>query len=226
MSPPILTPSPPPPGGDENRGYQVLIVLIVTFTTALISVCLRVWVRLRIAGSLGWDDYTIIGAMVLGLITCIPSVTNGFGRHIYYLSQEQIVAARMWNEFSQLQNILGVWLLKLSIIIFLLRILGRTHRNFTLFLWVLLGVSTAVNISLVIIWFEQCTPLKAVWDFRLDHSKCLTKNAIVGVAYLTAGFNMATDIICATFPMFFFRNIQINRGRKIALMVLTSLGLL
>lgn len=109
----------------------------------------------------------------------------------------------MWNEFSQLQNILGVWLLKLSIIIFLLRILGRTHRNFTLFLWVLLGVS-----------------LKAVWDFRLDHSKCLTKNAIVGVAYLTAG--MRFNIICATFPMFFFRNIQINRGRKIALMVLTS----
>lgn len=98
----------------------------------------------------------------------------------------------MWSEFSQLQNILGVWLLKLSIFIFLLRILGRTHRNFTLFLWVLLGVSTAVNISLAITWFEQCTPLKAVWDFRLDHPKCLTKNAIVGVAYLSAGmrFNL------------------------------------
>ena len=93
----------------------------------------------------------------------------------------------MWNEFSQLQNILGVWLLKLSIFIFLLRILGRTHTNFTLFLRVLLGVSTVVNISLVIIWFEQCTPLKAIWDFRLDHPKCLTKNTIVGVAYISAG---------------------------------------
>jgi hypothetical protein len=93
----------------------------------------------------------------------------------------------MWNEFSQLQNIFGVWLLKLSIIIFVLRILGKTQRNFTLFLRVLLGVSTAVNISLVIIWFEQCTPLKAIWDFRLDHPKCLTKNAIVGVAYTAAG---------------------------------------
>ena len=112
---------------------------------------------------------------------------NGFGRHIYYLSQEQIVAARMWNEFAQLQNILGVWLLKLSIFIFLLRIFGKTHRNFTLFLWVLLSISTAVNISLVIIWFEQCTPLKAIWDFRLDHSKCLAKSTIVGVAYLSAG---------------------------------------
>lgn len=103
----------------------------------------------------------------------------------------------MWNEFSQLQNILGVWLLKLSIFIFLLRILGRTHRNFTLFLWVLLGISTAVNISLVIIWFEQCTPLKAIWDFRLDHPKCLTKNTIVGVAYLTAGMRSNLNEYCS-----------------------------
>ena len=64
MSSPIPTPLPPPPGGDENRGYQVLIVLIVTFTAAFIPVCLRVWVRSRMVGSLGWDDYTIIGAMV------------------------------------------------------------------------------------------------------------------------------------------------------------------
>ena len=63
----------------------------------------------------------------------------------------------------------------------------KEHRNFTLFLWLLLGVSTAVNTSLVIIWFEQCTPLKAMWDFRLDHPKCLAKSAIVGVAYLSAG---------------------------------------
>ena len=64
MSSPIPTPLPPSPGGDENRGYQVLIVLIVTFTAAFIPVCLRVWVRSRMVGSLGWDDYTIIGAMV------------------------------------------------------------------------------------------------------------------------------------------------------------------
>jgi hypothetical protein len=64
MSSPIPTPLPPFPGGDENRGYQVLIVLIVTFTAAFIPVCLRVWVRSRVAGSLGWDDYAIIGAMV------------------------------------------------------------------------------------------------------------------------------------------------------------------
>lgn len=62
MSAPTSDPSPL--GGDENRGYQVLIVLIVAFTTAFIPVFLRVWVRFHIAGSLGWDDYTIIAAMV------------------------------------------------------------------------------------------------------------------------------------------------------------------
>ena len=64
MSSPIPTPLLPSLGEDENRGHQVLIVLIVTFTAAFIPVCLRVWVRSRMVGSLGWDDYTIIGAMV------------------------------------------------------------------------------------------------------------------------------------------------------------------
>lgn len=64
MSSPIPAPLLPSLGEDENRGHRVLIVLIVTFTTAFIPVCLRVWVRSRMVGSLGWDDYTIIGAMV------------------------------------------------------------------------------------------------------------------------------------------------------------------
>ncbi|OCK81166.1 hypothetical protein K432DRAFT_296116 [Lepidopterella palustris CBS 459.81] len=219
----------PPPGGDENRGYEILIVLIVTFIAALVPVCLRVWVRLRMAGSLGWDDYSIIGAMfigVIGLIFNIPSVTNGFGRHTYYLTHQQIINARMWNELSQLQNIAGVWLVKISICVFLLRILGVAHRNFTNFLYALMAISTAVNLSLVFVWFFQCRPIQAIWNFTIEEKTCMPGSAIVGVAYLSAGFNMATDIICATFPIFFLRNIQINRGRKIALMVLTGFGLL
>lgn len=37
---------------------------------------------------------------------------------------------------------------------------------------------------------------------------------------------MVTDIICALFPVFFLYNVQINRGRKIALITLTGFGLL
>lgn len=50
----------PPPDGDVNRAGTILPILYILFICATIPLVLRVWVRLRMAGSLGWDDYTLL----------------------------------------------------------------------------------------------------------------------------------------------------------------------
>jgi hypothetical protein len=56
--------SAPPPDDDINKGPLVLALCTVTTSVALIAVGTRIFVRVRIVKNVGWDDYTILGAMV------------------------------------------------------------------------------------------------------------------------------------------------------------------
>ena len=49
---------------DENRGPEILAVCGSLVGLSLVVVLLRVWVRAKIVGHMGADDWTIIAAMV------------------------------------------------------------------------------------------------------------------------------------------------------------------
>lgn len=53
-----------PPDGDVNKGPVVLAITYVTTSIALVAVALRMFVRVKIVKSVGWDDYAILLASV------------------------------------------------------------------------------------------------------------------------------------------------------------------
>lgn len=53
---------------DDSRSNAILIVTSVFFAISLVSVCLRIFVRTRVVRAFGWDDITMVVAMV-----CLPS---------------------------------------------------------------------------------------------------------------------------------------------------------
>lgn len=53
-----------PPGGDINKGPLVLALAIVSTSLALLAVGTRIFVRVKIVRSVGWDDYAIVVAVV------------------------------------------------------------------------------------------------------------------------------------------------------------------
>lgn len=54
----------PPAGGDVNRGPNFLAISLTTTSLAFVTCILRIFVRLRIVRSIGWDNYMIIVAIV------------------------------------------------------------------------------------------------------------------------------------------------------------------
>ena len=60
---PRATP-PVPAGGDQNKGITVEIVTWVFTSLALITVFLRLFTRLRLTRTPGWDDFWIVLGMV------------------------------------------------------------------------------------------------------------------------------------------------------------------
>ncbi len=57
-------PLPPFPPAHETRAPQLIAVTVTVTVLAVISVAARLYVRVKISRSVGWDDYTILAAMV------------------------------------------------------------------------------------------------------------------------------------------------------------------
>lgn len=49
---------------DHNRGPEILATCGSLVAISLIVVSLRMWVRAKMIGTIGADDWTIVGAMV------------------------------------------------------------------------------------------------------------------------------------------------------------------
>lgn len=65
-----------PPGGDQDRGPGFIACVIITTFAALITVCIRIYVRRCISHAVGWDDWTILLSMVpLSILTCPRGLT-------------------------------------------------------------------------------------------------------------------------------------------------------
>jgi len=54
----------PPPGGDRSQGWALLSVCWSFVAAAVVTTLLRIWVRVRLTRNLGWDDYTMMAAIV------------------------------------------------------------------------------------------------------------------------------------------------------------------
>ena len=54
-----------PAGGDVSRAPGFIACVITTTIAALVTVCLRMYVRVRILHATGWDDWVILLAMVI-----------------------------------------------------------------------------------------------------------------------------------------------------------------
>ena len=68
---------------DDSRSNAILIVTAVFFAISFVSVCLRLFVRTRVVRAFGWDDTTMVLAMV-GLSSCDPRSRYFMSAHWLY----------------------------------------------------------------------------------------------------------------------------------------------
>ena len=60
----------PPPDGNQNRTAPILGMTIGSLVLSCIFVGLRMYTRTFLAKSVGWDDWTMVAALVS---TCCPN---------------------------------------------------------------------------------------------------------------------------------------------------------
>ena len=109
--------SQPPSGGDVSRGLTLIVLCAVLgFISTMITI-IRVIVR-AFSRQLGWDDVVISATSAFLIISEVFNgleYQSGYGRHIAYLTPEQIEDILEWFLFIQIFLYLAIGLTKVSI---------------------------------------------------------------------------------------------------------------
>ncbi|KAM0800301.1 hypothetical protein BDR22DRAFT_258368 [Usnea florida] len=219
---------PEPQDGDQNRGPAFLIVALLFFAFALMSVLLRLFARVRLLGLTGWDDLLISLAMAFSMITAafdIVGVDAGFGRHVYYLLPSETTTAIKYIILSEVAFNLSLATSKSSICVFLLSLIknslhNKSKRFFLYSTIALLFVTTVISVSLIL---ATCRPTPKIWDPTIPGT-CDGYDLQIRFSYFSGTVAAWVDFSLAAFPISFIKDLQISKTKKVALWSLLSVG--
>lgn len=152
-------------------------------------------------------------------------VRNGGGRHVWYLSKDQILLAEKWSYIAQVPILLVYATAKTSVALLTLRFVGSVSVWRKSLLFFIIGAVIIVNILTIILIFVQCTPSYALWE-KVQGGSCWDPSIVGNFNYFSRAWNVFVDIILALLPVSFVYKLKMKQRKKIALAGLLSLGLM
>ncbi|KAI0879980.1 uncharacterized protein GGS22DRAFT_176138 [Annulohypoxylon maeteangense] len=208
-----------------HPGHQLSYAMWAMVALVLVLVALRLYTRIWIVKFVGAEDYMYAwtGAFFLCFAVFIQiSVQYGLGQNFWKLSIDESSNAIFWTYVANSFAITGNAMAKLSMGLFLLRVVQvRWHKTV---LWVAVVVTAATSIALTIMLWNQTTPIRASWDpLRTPGTWNLRIQPMsVGLGV----WSSICDFFFAIFPWVFTQSLPIPRREKFMLAGGMSLGII
>ncbi|KAI1923664.1 hypothetical protein LOY89_000469 [Ophidiomyces ophidiicola] len=224
--PPAVVSSWPKPNyvNPERQGPSSIIVGAIFLSISFLVVGLRMFVRLHMKKTAGWDDWLML--VNLPLLACHTSVLIvgtyfGWGYHIWDNKPQWIRGSRVTTWVSQLCSVLIMTFVKLSILASYLRI-SKTAKSLRYATWVMIGVITAWGVAFAFSLFFACVPLRHYWDHFSDHH-CSNE---AGRIMTTSISNLVSDVLVLALPIPTFCKMHLPIREKVILIILMNLILM
>ncbi|THC91404.1 hypothetical protein EYZ11_009133 [Aspergillus tanneri] len=209
-----------------NRSWVIDAVSWPFFGVSLILCVLRLYARARIIRSLGWDDAFLVLAMICAAMNsslATVSAHYGTGRHMVDLADHQRLMATKYNWLSQGFHVMSTNWGKVSVAMFLLRIIRKVkHHKPAMVAGMLL--LTIVNTVCVYTIYGQCTPTARLWNPTLEEGSCWDPTVQRNYAFFQGSFSAVSDLVLAIYPLTTIYGLQMARKVKVGLGFLLSLG--
>ncbi|MCJ1481776.1 hypothetical protein MMC06_001935 [Schaereria dolodes] len=210
----------------QYRGTAPLVLAWTLGSTATVIVALRFYVKRYLKHTVGWDDYMAIAALLISIVdnaAFTKMFYAGIGRHAICVGEAAVYDTIKWSTIAQIIETVALMLVKLSVCLLLLRVIEKTSRRMTQFLYVLMVFIVALHIVPFFLYVLQCRPLRAVWD-PLVQGKCYSLHLVYRAAYVAIGLDAFTDLVCSAIPIFVIYKLQMDIRTKIAICILMGLG--
>ncbi|RMZ66941.1 cfem domain-containing [Pyrenophora seminiperda CCB06] len=176
-------------------------------------------------GELGWDDYSVVAALVAGVPSVIiidrGIVPNGLGRDVWTVSFDRITNFVRYLYALEILYFLQLALLKLTLLFFFLRIFPKTIIR--RLLWATIWFNVLNGIAFIIVAIFQCQPLSFYWTkWDLEGTgKCIDIN---GLAWTSAIISIVLDIWMLALPLFEVFQLQLSWRKKLSVAVMFCVG--
>lgn len=212
--------------GDPNdsKTAQILSVLLVSTILAYITYCMRMYVRVRMLKSVGWDDHTMSFAIVTCTIVltfqCL-AISNGIGRRRVTLTDEHALAAAKWETLTHTPHLLTIMATRSSLCLLMLRLVGP-NRFMQVFLWIVIAGTIVTSLLACANTYIACVPWEKVWNPALTGSCDFERRGRISMTMSV--WTIGSDWLVALFPVFLLRKSQMPMRTKVAVCVIMGLG--
>ncbi|KAI1801032.1 hypothetical protein F4811DRAFT_481521 [Daldinia bambusicola] len=214
----------------DSNGGALVATAAVMLAFSWLSVCLRSFVRAKLTNGFQWDDWLMLVAQANFTTSCsliLMGVRDGLGRHNKALDQYHEIQALKYQALATATYVLNMWLIKLSIGIFLLRLATQKRYRYTLY-----GSLIVVSIWSVVLFFWnifQCNPVSAQWDYTIlekdPKAHCVSADEIVNAAYALSVMNILSDWLYALIPIPMLWSVKMTTQAKMTVVVVLGLGI-
>ncbi|OTA88156.1 hypothetical protein M434DRAFT_34949 [Hypoxylon sp. CO27-5] len=213
---------------DENRGQHILILAIVFSILIILSTLSRIILKLVTRVGLKADDYFNTITLAFNLTANaleIQSVQAGFGRHLQFLTRDQVLKLKRLSQYNILFAAISLWAVKISICFFIRALIHNVHRRATWIIYGLMTVTTVATFCQGVFWGLQATPLKKLWTPDIPGEIKPMKTLVQSIIIFTV-INSITDLFYAISPIYFFGRLQMSLKKRLIIIALTGSGLL
>lgn len=207
-----------------NRGPELQAVCSVFVSMAFVATALRVYVRLRIVRSFGWDDAWMVAAMCTHVMfaTCaIGGVHYGTGRYFKELNDEEIYKAMRYWWLCYIAYCLTMIAAKISIGLFLLRVtVSQIQRRI---IYTAMGLTVLTGVLFFFVTLLQCSPVSFFWN-KHQTGTCLNIDVIIALTFFYSAISALCDFTFGLMPFWLVWGLNMRKSEKMALIPILSMG--
>ncbi|EFQ36740.1 hypothetical protein CGRA01v4_08471 [Colletotrichum graminicola] len=212
-----------PPGvfESDSRASTAIGVVSTVLSVTFLVVALRIYTRLCILKQIGMDDWAAMFTLsiVFGCgFAVVWNVRNGLGRHVYFLSPEQIKDYMKTFYTSIILYNAALGGIKMTFLIQYYRVLA-VNKMKKIFIGAMVFVG-AWSVSQMMGMIFICWPIAAFWDKSIPGT-CLPNFPLW---YSNAAGNIFTDILVLLLPLPGISRLKLRRGQKYVLLGIFCLG--
>ncbi|KAL3471740.1 integral membrane protein [Aspergillus californicus] len=211
-----------------DRSIAVQTVAAVFMPIAVIAVMLRCYVRGFLIKGFGWDDGTMVVAMLFYVMfsACMIGGTRyGTGRKFENLTSHQRVTAMEYWWLCEIAYCFASIGCKVSVCIFLLRI--TVKRLHMWLLYIVMALTVISGLAFMFIMLLQCKPLEFFWTrtaVPVPEGHCIDIQIVIAMTYVYSFFAALCDFTVGILPIFIVHKLQMRKQTKLAVIGILSMA--
>ncbi|KAI0809321.1 hypothetical protein GGR55DRAFT_168942 [Xylaria sp. FL0064] len=190
----------------------------------IVAVGLRIYVRVFISKSFGYDDYAMVVAFAGFVTLCsltIVSLNYGYGDETMEPWYDVAQATRFFVA-STITYVIALYVAKISVALVLLRIAVTSKGVRTLLICSIVALSIWTTVTTFLVAF-QCVPLSVAWGEGTG--TCLPAAVLANTGYSISAMDIASSFLYAGLPAYLLKGVQLSIKVKASIIVLLGLGI-